>query len=286
MPSAQVEDLLRRGLDFYALNNADGAARCWEEAAQLDHSDPRALEYLAALRGDGQESSTGTVQENGPTERLERRDLTGLRQVVNELAAPDLGSRAFDKAQFVELLRGKQFETALDVMYQMRGAAPENASVERGIQLLEDRLLTEYVAHFGEPDLIPRRTGVDPSRPGPEQFEVLRLVDGVASLAQVLDASSLSRFATARALNLLLNQGVLSLGPRPRERPSRVVAVETPVAPEADGYDELFRRATTAYLRRDLDTALSLFAQCRQQRPDDRRVQHNIERLEQRKRNP
>jgi tetratricopeptide (TPR) repeat protein len=292
--SAQVEELLRRGLDFYALNNAAGAARCWEEAAKLSPSDTRASEYLAALRGD-----SGAAVEAPPVEpeRLERRSLTGLRQVVDELGTVS-APRAFDRAQFIELLRDKKYEEALDALYKMRNAAPENASVSRGIQVLKEKLLAEYLARLGNLDLVVAPTGIGNVRLTPEESDVLRLSDGIASLGDVLSSSRLGRFATARAFSALLDRGALAVGaPAPATQPSlastypETVDAASPVVPpapaapaEVSRYDETFRLATEAYLRRDVDTALTLFAQCLEERPDDRRVQHNIERLQQRKR--
>jgi tetratricopeptide (TPR) repeat protein len=279
-PQAQVEELLRRGLDFYALNKAQEAARCWEEAARIDPSDPRAAEYLTALNGDG---GGGAEEPETAPERVDRRSLTGLREVVDELAEPQAAPRSFDRARFVELLRNKQFEEALEALYRMRLVAPDNASVSRGIQVLKDKLLDDYLARLGNLDLIVVQGRIA----GPvaaEEQDVLRLVDGIASLGDVLNSSRLGRFATARALSAMLERGVVvATGREPSTEPDEP---KTPAAGRVTSrYDEVFRLATEAYLRRDVDTALTLFTQCLEERPNDRRVQHNIERLEQRKRN-
>ena len=286
----QLEELLRRGLDFYALNNAADAARCWEQAAALDPGDTRATEYLAALRGDGGAEAAAAEKSSEP-ERLERRTLTGLRQVVDELGSPEEGApRSFDRAQFVELLRAKKYEEALEVLYKMRHAAPDNASVSRGIQVLKDKLLNDYVARLGNLDLVVAPTRASAGPVSSEENDVLRLTDGIASLGDVLSASRLGRLATARALAALLGRGVLAVGTAPAQaKPPALPADATPqasqaAAPGGSRYDETFRLATEAYLRRDVDSALTLFAQCLEERPDDRRVQHNIERLQQRKR--
>lgn len=297
-PAEQVEELLRRGLDFYALNNADDAVRCWEQAAKIDPSDPRPAEYLAALRGDAGGSAPATPEEVIEPERLERRSLTGLREVVDELGTPDSAPRSFDRAQFIELLRGKQYEEALEALYKMHQAVPDNASVSRGIQVVKEKLLAEYLERIGNLDMVVAPSGAPGVRPSSDEVEVMRLTDGIASLGDVLSSSRLGRFATARTLCGLIDRGALVVGAAPRRSlpadvvappvvapPSPVAVVVDAAAPSAEHrYDEVFRRATEAYLRRDVDTALALFAQCLEQRPDDRRVQHNIERLQQRKR--
>lgn len=54
----------------------------------------------------------------------------------------------------------------------------------------------------------------------------------------------------------------------------------TPEPPtEADPYERLYKEATLAYIRRDHVRALTLFKQCAAQRPDDKRVTHNLEQL-------
>lgn len=303
-PPSTLEALLQRGLDFYALNNAEEAARCWDEAARLDPSDSRASEYLSALRGDRPEEARvepASLPTPPPSAGWERRRLTGLRQVVNELgtsAAP----RAFNRDQFIELLQAKKFEEALETLYRMRTAAPDNASVSKGIQVLKEKLLSDALERLGNLDQLAVVTSAVPSTLSDDEAEVLRLVDGIASLGDLLSASRLGRFTTARVLAALLQRGAIRLDAAPglsapppvAPPPEPAPVVEPPPAePPPDvtqttapmrSYDSVFRLATEAYLRRDVETALSLFERCLRERPDDRRVQHNIERLQQRKR--
>jgi len=49
-----------------------------------------------------------------------------------------------------------------------------------------------------------------------------------------------------------------------------------------DDFRVLFQRATEAYMLRDYRSALRLFAECQKQRPDDRRVSHNLSALRRR----
>lgn len=55
-----------------------------------------------------------------------------------------------------------------------------------------------------------------------------------------------------------------------------------PEPQEEDPYAALFREATLAYARRDYVTAMARFEECLALRPDDRRVQHNLNQIKQR----
>lgn len=50
--------------------------------------------------------------------------------------------------------------------------------------------------------------------------------------------------------------------------------------PEAESFEELFKRATQAYIRRDRELARGLFRRCLELKPDDTRTRHNLEKLE------
>ncbi len=305
-PKSRLEVLLRTGLDLYAMNRFDEAARCWREARLLDAADPRADEYLAALAAEGHEDAPAAPDEAPApaVEPVERRDPApaALRAVVEELEdGADVGladDPTLDKARFVTLLREKRYDEALDVLYRMRKVAPDNPSVSRGIQLLKQKLHAAHLERLGHLDRIPTRAAAAEARlaerrPTPTESLVLELVDGIATAGDILESSRAGRFATARALARLLERGVLSLdaADAPEAPPGPPLALvpepEPPPAAEETGptYDDLFREATQAYVRRDLDRALELFRACRDQRPDDRRVAHNIERLEARMRN-
>ncbi|MBI5507990.1 MAG: hypothetical protein HY903_04485 [Deltaproteobacteria bacterium] len=69
----------------------------------------------------------------------------------------------------------------------------------------------------------------------------------------------------------------------PAPIPSPAPSPETSAAADA-AYEKQFAEAMAAYLRRDYVEALELFAACLNARPDDRRVLHNIERLQARDR--
>jgi tetratricopeptide (TPR) repeat protein len=301
----RLEQLLRAGLDFYGISRFDEAARCWREAQQLDPHDPRAGEYLSALGAD-----------SAPKEPVERR-ANPLRDFVDGLEGQ---AAIVGKAEFVVLLREKRFEEALTVLYRAREAAPDNASISRGIQLLKDKLLATYLAQLGDLDAVPSRSEAAAQLlavmlPTQDENAVLRLVDGIATVGDVLESLRTGRFLAARTLAGLVGRGVVVLRapparrtppppPPPASAPGPVHFSEPPQSatpplrlrdappapppapPPADDYDSLFQRATHAYLRRDLSEALALFQQCQSHRPDDKRVTHNIQKLMERMNRP
>lgn len=63
---------------------------------------------------------------------------------------------------------------------------------------------------------------------------------------------------------------------------SNVPETEPPQAPSATkpSFEVVYKKAMNAYVRRQLTKAKSLFKQCLELRPDDRRVIHNLERLD------
>jgi hypothetical protein len=71
------------------------------------------------------------------------------------------------------------------------------------------------------------------------------------------------------------DQVPLSLTPPPPQ--------DDPVKAPGTRFAALIQDATAAYLRRDYDRALRLFEECLSIDPADRRVQHNIERIKNRR---
>jgi len=71
-----------------------------------------------------------------------------------------------------------------------------------------------------------------------------------------------------------------------QHRRSTMMPPSSGAPPRAPGsaFETLLQQATAAYLKRDFDQALKLFEECRMIDPSDRRVQHNIERIKNRRR--
>lgn len=110
-----------------------------------------------------------------------------------------------------------------------------------------------------------------------------------------LDAGTSAAIESAR-LERVVPIGGPSKSPRGDARISQLSLPPAPIpAGPADSstvlddasqqaYEELFRAGTQAYLRHDFPRALEAFTTCARLRPNDKRVQHNIERLKSRMR--
>lgn len=280
MSKDRVEQLVQAGIDFYGLGEKENAARCWREALAARPGHRLAEEYLEQVLGELEPRTAPPADE--------RRDpkLNELRTVVDTIE----GRNPMGKAEFVTLLRERRFEEALTVMYRIREVTPDNQSVSRGIQLLKDKLQTEYLQALGNLDQVPDVSG-DVSTATSDEQVVLRLLDGIVSTSDVLESSRLARLQTLRALVGLVDRRVVTLrAPRPSAPtthrpptppPSPVSTPEVKVE-GAGSFERLFTDGTQAYLRRDYAKALGCFEECLSLRPMDKRVAHNIERLRER----
>jgi len=216
------------------------------------------------------------------------------------LAALPVSLPLEDREALEQAIRDERYEEALDLLYRDRALVPGDPAISRSIRVLEEELMLRYGHEIGDLDRIPmpvRRAS--PADLTLEQQQVLRLVDGLATFGDVLQSSDLGRYETYRALALMLERGLigarapsfttpLSLlqasrlpppaGPRPRAN----VEPPPPPAPPEDEYEQLFERATDAYLGLRFDVALRLYEACLARRPDDGRVTNNLIRLRRR----
>lgn len=112
---------------------------------------------------------------------------------------------------------------------------------------------------------------------------VLNLVDGMATVAEVLEKSPLGRQLTGLVLTELREQRRIVLTTRASADapvPLMIVSLaQVPLSP----YEALFRRAAERYLARDDGEAFELLSRCAAQRPEDRRVLTKLARLEARR---
>ncbi len=242
MPPASDElsiaDLLRLGLDHYGRGEEARAFECWREVLRRDPDDPVARDYLEAAGAD-------PVADNVV-------DLNARRSA--RAAAASTVPRELE-AKIVEAVQSKRYDDALRMLYAAKRTYPADLSVSRSIQHLKAKITQLTLRELGTLERVPRP---DELRPGadPESTLVAGLVDGVASLDDILEASPLGRHRTLLVLARLL----------------------PPAAPE-ESFDELFERAMQAYLRGDRALARELFLRCRELRPDDVRVRHNLAKL-------
>ncbi len=213
--------------------------------------------------------------------------------------------------RFIEnLLRNGRYEEALAMLYQARASNPSDPKLSKSIRLMRERLVLHYTSELDNLDLVPVANGGVAPRPedgahgdalheddpvSQEERQVLGLIDGISNYGDIVSTCSLGRLATLRILCKLQAAGLLQRQEEPPSESQSIPKSHAPdadgdsfpreaepapePAPEVDGYAQLFSEATTAYLVRDLKRAEELFEQCHRERPEDRRVLHNLNAL-------
>lgn len=339
VPADNVEALLEAGLKAYGNNDLETAARFWRRVLELQPDNAQAKDFLITA-GFELPAVLARVVDLGEV-RLQRADSPS--RVVDNGAAPKEPSRATGedlsrealRARVEKLVQERKLEAALEELDRARPRFPEDASISRSIRLLRDRLVFEYGKALGRLDDIPRlvvaRDIIAKARPSAEEQALLKLIDGIVSLGDLVRSSQLGRFETYKTFVRFLDRGwiqmraptgawdpreYLPLDSLPKARselsaPSPVspdsgvaVTAASPSIPSApsvppslsatpnsptesletsESFDSLFREATEAYVRREYSRAIELFSRCLALRPEDRRVQHNLQRLQSRR---
>jgi tetratricopeptide (TPR) repeat protein len=269
-----VERLLTEGLELYGHNRIDEAIARWQAVLAIAPDDPRAHDYLDNARP--------------------KANVIPLHPRASPL-----------REQLQALLADHRYEEALDALLAARSGAPADESISRSIRLVKEHLIRAYIERIENLDRVPHaRPGhAEASRLPAEAQEVLRLVDGISSVDDILHACRLGQFRTLRALLALVDQQLIEWSPHGRVPATlraeavvrRVLADDTSAAaaaprpppalapPAAEVYAAWFADATRAYLRRDYAAAEQLFARCVAARPDDARARHNLDSLRRRR---
>ena len=315
---ASIDELLQQGLDLYGQNRTADAIRCWQDALALAPDDQRAMDYLESAGV--KPAPPSQVERREPRPPQSSLPLIGLDDL--DAAAVNRGElvrllreKRYEEAllflykerdrvpQDTSLTRGiHALKDHLTTRYarelgsldlaphvlaseeDQRRLAPEHREVIRlidGIATYGDILVSSRLGRF-------------------ETYRILALMLKRGAIAVPLPPPSYRApvETTMRGLPAApLAHDIESSPPTPRAGtvPPRPVAtpsppsVRTPAAPPVsprapvDPYVELFERATSAYLRRDYDEATHLFEECVARRPGDRRAEHNLRRLKERK---
>jgi tetratricopeptide (TPR) repeat protein len=337
MLADNVEALLEAGLKAYGNNDATTAARCWRRVLELQPENEQAKDFLLTA---GLELSEPRPAQEPPLAQVLHLD-PGRHAHADD-------PRAALRARVEKLVKHRQLEEALDELDRARSMFPEDASISRSVRLLRDRLVFEYSKRLGRLDDIPRlkqpREVIAQQRPSIEELALIKLIDGIASLGDLVRGSQLGRFETYRAFVRFVERGWIDFRapsgtwnprdylppetfalanaaakpattsslPPPHTAPSpieerapipSVAPVERKSTPDTgrptskptadskppadakpeDPFDAMFREATAAYVSRDYPKAIELFTRCLALRPDDRSVQHNLQRLQSRR---
>jgi tetratricopeptide (TPR) repeat protein len=277
-----VEQLLKRGLDYYGSGLLDDAIECWRAVLAITPEEPRALEYLEAVG-----ASPVTVQ---ASERANgRHDTQRINTLVGELARTARSDAQL--ADALERVRERRYEEALALLYEAHRVDPHNTEVSRSIGVIKDRLITDYRRELGAPTAVPMV--VASTDLSADERDVAALVDGVLCVEDIVEISLLGALRTYRALITLLRREMLlfkessvaratirdSRGETvvakppsvaaeplvPKPTPAAVVepaARERPLepAPVRPSYVAQLSAATQAYLRGQLSEARVLLA--------------------------
>lgn len=200
--SSASRQLLDQGLDHYGRNDIEAAVQCWRRAVELDPSNQDALDYLDAAGFEPVEARTGA----------QVIDISTARRLLTPLP-PSLSreeKQAERTRQLEHLLEGKRYEEALDLLLRARLQSPEDPAISRGIRLLKDRLLLGYVRSLGDLAQVPVRRETEAPVVDPAA-SIYALVDGIASVEDILQISPFGRFESYRVLAVLLKNGVIAL---------------------------------------------------------------------------
>lgn len=198
---------------------------------------------------------------------------------------------AEERRALEQALHDERYEDALALLYRDRDLAPADPAISRGIRVLKEELTLRYGHALGDLDRIPvpLRGEAALSEATSEQRQVLRLVDGLATFGDVLQSSELGRYETFRALASLLECGLIGARapsfttPLSQLQVSRLPPPQSARPPAVEEYEQLFHRATDAYLGLRFDEAVELYEACLARRPDDGRVINNLIRLRSRR---
>lgn len=248
-----AEDLLALGLELYGQNKVADAVRCWQQVLSLSPGDRRALDYLDAAGAEATPAPVSAATAHGGVlielaAAREARAATPPSVMLGDVEVSVQHREAMER-----LLRDKRYEEALQVLYKERERAPQDSSISRGIRVLKEQLVVYYGRELGSLDRVPVLVASEEvlSRLAPEQREVLRLLDGVATFGDVLGSSRFGRFETYRLLATLLKRGSITVRspsvtmPAVRESappPARRAAEEpTPITRPSSGASSLGR---------------------------------------------
>lgn len=226
-PKDAITSLLQRGLDHYGRNEVEEAVKCWAEVLAHDPKHPAALDYL---------ESAGVDVAQIPAQQAEIIDFDVARAQLGSVSPtppspsvvpPPLPPGMQDgeiEPSLKRLLSERRYEEALDFLYAVRSRRPNDAAISRSIKLIREKLVVTYVARLVNLDHVPVLTRpLTPQEFGAEVRQVLALVDGVSTYADIVAASSAGRLAALRTLCSGLEGGIIQSAPalKPHESSSR-----------------------------------------------------------------
>jgi len=216
MSEAEVERLLREGLDYYGRGDGVRAVECWEEALRRDPGNTRARDYLEAARSE--DTAPGGAADGAAPER--EAFAFGASVEGDDPALAELGTRTHRarvralEQEAQQLLREERLEEALDLFRTAAGLDPSRVELDGYVDMVRSRLLKRYREHIGDGARRPR-VAVDSRHITrynlpPDAGFVLSLVDGRTSYDEIVSLSGMDAFETLRILERLLRAGIVA----------------------------------------------------------------------------
>jgi hypothetical protein len=217
----RLDELLERGLDFYGRQLVSEAIQCWREVLYLSPGHRLALEYLEAAGASAAEELEPDPEQGGKL-------ATMMSAPAQEAApsSPDEAPLTLESLSVlaVEMIRERRLEEALALLYTAHGEAPKDQAISRSIHVIKQRLTREYRAEIGGdlgqvPHLMGDDALIDELELSEDEREILRLVDGIVALDDVIQTAGFGALQTYRALAQLLRRNLIVLkAPMPLER--------------------------------------------------------------------
>lgn len=223
----RLDELLERGLDFYGRQLVSEAIQCWREVLYLSPGHRLALEYLEAAGASADEDFE-------PPPVKSRSRTSASMPVASEPQAPAAEEPPLTLESLsvlaVELIRERRLEEALALLYTAHGEAPKDQAISRSINVIKQKLTREYRAEIGDLGQIPHLTVdealIDELDLLDEEREVLRLVDGIVALDDVVQTAGLGALQIYRVLAQLLRRNLIVMkAPSPVSEPVKAKRV-------------------------------------------------------------
>jgi tetratricopeptide (TPR) repeat protein len=235
---AEIDRLLREGLNHYGTGDHAEAARCWRAVLEIDPNHGEARDYLEtagmldSAPGDPEPSLETTspapppalefaepgldLGEPGP---LESEPEPHDAEPVDEAPADDDESLGATGDALVreatKLFRAGELEGALDLFETVARRDAAKIEVQSYIEMLRSQLLKSYRERVGSRDgtvrlLIDSDAVMKFNLPTTAGF-VLSLVDGSTSVNDLMSLSGLDAFDTLRILTGLIDAGIVEI---------------------------------------------------------------------------
>lgn len=181
----EIDRLMARGLDLYALGQIEEATACWRRVLSLDPRHAEARDYLQAAGGDAEAPA--------PAPR----------------PVPSVGLLV----EAVGLLRDGGLQEALGLLETLVRSDPGNLEAQALLELARGSLLRVYRARVGSSDGVPRvriptAEIMKYNLPAAAGF-LLSAIDGRISVDELIAVSGMDPFDALRALANLLDAGIV-----------------------------------------------------------------------------